>query len=89
MILIVFLLEFVAYLLIMMRQRMWYRRGELTESRFVLPQVGNMTLLVMLGMLAVSLSLQGFLWARAGGVLTWAIGYPVAKWIYRRVFPPK
>jgi hypothetical protein len=42
----------------------------------------------MLVVLVVSPTLQGFISAVVAAILSWIVGYPLAKWIYTRIFGP-
>ncbi len=86
MILILFILEFIAYLGVIRLQRNWYRRGELTEHRFVLFQVTNWSLFVLTGFMIVSTKPEGFILAVVASIICWIISYPIALWMYRRIF---
>ncbi len=87
MILILFICEFIAYIGLIRFQRNLYRRGELTENRFALFQVTNWSLFILTGFMMVSTKPEGYILAVVASIICWVISYPIARWIYRQVFP--
>ena len=85
------IIEIVGYFGILALQVFWAIHGILTEQRFALFQVGSLTLIIItvglfnyspefpFGLIAISIAV----------FLLWVIGYPMARWIYRQIFPPK
>jgi ABC-type Fe3+ transport system permease subunit len=81
--------EIIGYFGIIWLQGIWYKRGELTENRFALFQVAYWSFFIMTAFLAISTTVVVTIMGVVLSLLCWIIGYPMAKWIYRQVFPPK
>ncbi len=81
--------EIIGYFGIIWIQSIWYVRGELTENRFALFQVAYWSLFLMTAFLTISTTLEVTIMGVVLSLLCWVIGYPMARWIYRQVFPPK
>lgn len=80
--------ELIGYLGIIWLQGIWYKRGELNENKFALFQVTYFSLFILSGFLYYS-SLEYIFTGVTLSILSWVIGYPVARWVYRQVRPPK
>ncbi len=87
----IIIIEVICYFGVILLQIFWGIRGVLTEQRFALFQVASLSLIMItvglfdyspeypFGLIAISIAV----------FLFWIIGYPMARWIYRQVFPPK
>ena len=84
-----FMCTIIGYLGIIRTQRRWYKRGELTQGRFVLFQVPIWSLLVLTGILMISTTFKGIMIGAVLSVMCSIIGYPTARWIYRQRFVSK
>jgi len=87
---IMLLIEVVGYFGVLALQAIWFIRGELTEHRFALFQVAALTLIMITAGLGTFLSSHYTFGLIVGSIATIVfalIGYPIAKWIYRQVFP--
>jgi hypothetical protein len=84
-----FICGIIGYFGIIRIQRKWFERGELTEGRFVLFRIPIWSLLVLIGTLMISTTFQGTMIGIGLSVLCSIIGYPMARWIYRRCFTPQ
>jgi len=90
----ILIIEVVGYFGILALQVFWHVRGELTEQRFALFQVASLTLIIITAGWDAYLSSPhpypfGLLAMNIGTIIFAIIGYPIARWIYRQVFPPK
>ncbi len=90
----ILIIEVIGYFGILALQGFWYARGELTEQRFALFQVAPITLIMITAGLDAYLSLAhpypfGLLALSIGTIIFAIIGYPIFRWVYRQVFPPK
>jgi uncharacterized membrane protein len=85
MILYALIFGYVAYIGVVLLQGSWYKNRNLTESRFVLPQVAFWSSFSLLVLVAASSTLQGVLIGVTVSVICWIIGYPLAKWVYRKL----
>lgn len=84
-------IEMIGYFGILFLQLVWYSRGELTEQRFAIFQVASLSL-IMITVVLFSSSPEypfGLLAGSLGTILFTVIGYPIARWVYRQVFPSK
>ncbi len=87
-------IEVIGYFGVILLQIFWGIRGMLTEQRFALFQVAPLTLIMITAGLDAYLSSPhpypfGLLALSIGTIVFAIIGYPIARWIYRQVFPPK
>ena len=87
-------IEVVSYFGILILQGIWFARGELTEQRFALFQVAPLTLIMITAGLDAYLSSLhpypfGLLALSIGTIVFATLGYPIARWIYRQIFPLK
>ncbi len=85
-VLLAFLLSLLGYTGILVRQLRWFQQGTLTEARFIFLQLPLWSLLAITGALAISNNATGIAVGIALAILSWAIGYPVARWIHRKNF---
>ena len=90
----IIIIEVIGYFGILAVLGFWHARGELTEHRFALFQVAPLSLIIITAGLDAYLSSPhpypfGLLALSIGTIIFAAIGYPIARWIYRHVFPPK
>ena len=88
----ILIIEVICYFGIILLQIIWGVRGELTEQRFALFQVAPLTLIMITAGLDAYLSSPypfGLVVGSIGTIVFAIIGYPIARWIYRQVFPPK
>jgi hypothetical protein len=83
------IIEVIGYFGIILLQSVWAARGELTEQRFALFQVASLTLIIITVVLFSYSSPLGFLMGSIATTIFAILGYPIARWIYRQVFPPK
>jgi len=70
----------------------WYLQGKLTEGAFVYFQVFIWSFLIATGSLAISSTTVGLIGIYIGAILFFPcifIGFPVARWFYRRFIPNK
>jgi hypothetical protein len=72
----------------------WQIHGVRNEQRFALLQVASLTLIMITAGLDAHLSSPnpypfGLLALSIGTFLFMIFGYPITRWIYRQVFPPK
>lgn len=85
------ILEVICYFGVILLQIFWGIRGVLTEQRFALFQVASLSL-IMITVVIFSSSPEypfGLLAGSIGTIIFALIGYPIAQWVYRQVFPPK
>ncbi len=87
----ILIIEVIGYFGILALQGFWYARGELTEQRFALFQVASLSLIMITSVIFSSSPEYpfGLLAGSIGTIVFAVIGYPIARWIYRQVFPPK
>ncbi len=87
----ILIIEVIGYFGVILLQSIWASRGELTEQRFALFQVASLSL-IMITVVLFSSSPEypfGLLAGSIGVILFSIIGYPILRWVYRQVFPPK
>ena len=87
----ILVIEVIGYFGVLVLQSLWAARGELTEQRFALLQVATLSL-IMITVVLFSSSPEypfGLLVGSFGTMLFSVIGYLIARWIYKQVFPPK
>lgn len=87
----ILILEAMGYFALLALQAFWHARGELTEQRFALFQVVPLTLIMITAGLDAYLSTPdpfGLLAVSIGSIVFAVVGYLIARWIYRQVFPP-
>jgi hypothetical protein len=87
----ILIVEIVGYFGIILLQVFWGIRGELTEQRFALFQVAPLSL-ILISVVLLNASPEfpfGFLMGSIGTLVFSIIGFPISRWIYRQVFPPK
>jgi hypothetical protein len=90
----ILIFEVLGYFGILLVQVFWHVRGELTERRFALFQVSSLTLIIITAGLDAYLSSPrpypfGLIAISIGTMVFAVMGYPIARWIYRQMFPPK
>jgi hypothetical protein len=83
--------EIIGYFGILALQIFWAIRGILTEKRFALFQVASLGLIMITAVLYYSSPKFpfGFVTGTIATVIFFIIGYPIARWAYRQIFPPK
>jgi ABC-type Fe3+ transport system permease subunit len=86
---LILFVEIVGYFGLLWLQATWYKNGQLTESRFALFQIAYWSLFTITAFLAISTTSEVTIIGIIVAVLLWVLGYPMARWIYRQVFPPK
>jgi hypothetical protein len=81
----------IGYFGVILLQIIWGIRGALTERRFALFQVAPLSLLMITAVLYYSSPEYpfGLVAGSIGTILFSIIGYPIARWVYRQIFPPK
>lgn len=85
------IIEVIGYFGVVGLQAYWGVHRVLTEQRFALFQVGSLTLIMITAVLYYARPDYPF-GLVAGSITTLLfaiIGYPIARWIYRQVLPPK
>ena len=87
-------IEVICYFGLILFQIILAVRGLLTEQLFALLQVAFISLIMITAGLDANLSSPhpypfGLLTGSIGTIVFAVIGYPIARWIYRQVFPPK
>ena len=88
---ILLLIEVVTYFGLLALQAYWQVRGILTDRSFALFQVAQISLIMITAGLYYAVPDYPFglaVFVVATAAFT-ALGYPIARWIYRQVFPPK
>jgi len=90
----ILLIETICYFGLIGLEIYWQIHVERNERRFALLQVASLTLIMLTAGLDANLSLPhpypfGLLAISIGAILFAVIGYPIARWIYRQVFPEK
>ncbi|MEW6402319.1 MAG: hypothetical protein AB1649_11000 [Chloroflexota bacterium] len=90
----ILIIEVAGYFGILALQGFWHARGELTEQRFAIFQIAPLTIIIMTAGLDAYLSSPqpypfGLLAMSIGTIIFAVIGYPIARWVYRQIFPPK
>ena len=88
----VLIFEIIGYFGIIWLLAVWYVRGELTEQRFALYSVMPLSLIMLTAGLNAYLSssyLFGLVIEIIATIVFAIIGYQIARWIYRQVFPHK
>jgi hypothetical protein len=88
----ILIVEVIGYFGVILLQIIWFVRGELTEQRFALFQVATLTLIMITAGLDAYLSSRytfGLVMVSIGTIVFAFVGYPIARWIYRQVFPLK
>ena len=85
----ILIVEVIGYFGIILLQIIWGIRGLLTEQRFALFQVASLSLIMITVVLSSYLPEYpfGLVAGSIGTVLFSVIGYPIARWIYRQMFP--
>ncbi len=88
------IIEVLSYFGLLFLQVFWGIRGILTEQRFALFQIAFLSLiLITVGMDAYFSSPHpypfGLLVGSVSTIIFASIGYPLARWVYRQIFPPK
>jgi hypothetical protein len=84
-----FLCGLVAYIGLIRFQIRLYRRGELTEARFVLFQVAIVGFIILLGSLAFLPTIEEQQIGIGMSFLFYLAGIPTARWFYRKVITHK
>ena len=87
----ILVIEVLGYFGILLLQSIWAARGVLTEHVFALVQVASLSLIMITVVLFSSTPDYpfGVLVGSMGAIIFSAVGYPIARWIYRQSFPPK
>jgi|WetSurMetagenome_2_1015567.scaffolds.fasta_scaffold1304010_1 hypothetical protein len=87
----ILMIEVIGYLGIILLQAIWAVRGELTEQRFAIFQVAALSLLMITVVLFSSTPEYPFgLFAGIFATFLFCvIGYPILRWVFRQVSPPK
>ena len=84
---IILCIELIGYIGIIWLQATWYKRGELNANRFALFQIAYWSLFTITAFLAISTTFEVAMLGIVLSVLWWIMGYPIALWIYKQVFP--
>ena len=87
----ILLIEIICYFGIIVLLPILAVRGILTEQLFALLQVAPLTLILITALLNYSSPGYpfGLLAGSVGTIVFTIIGYPIARWLYRQLFPRK
>jgi hypothetical protein len=87
----ILMIELIGYFGILLLQAIWAVRGTLTEQRFALFQVAALSLIMFTVVLFSSTPEYPFgLFAGIFATIVFClVGYPVLRWVFRHVSPPK